>query len=126
MDTKGFDLRYSILGSAAVISSPVLLALGTMAFAITAQAQPGHPAAGRQVAVSPAQAQALSGDVTDRVIVVFKDQLAGLPDTATDAAARSGAVGSVQRGVLSELTRSGAAWHQPEPAPGRGSAAGPQ
>jgi hypothetical protein len=37
MDTKGFDLRPSILRSAAVISSPVLLALGTLAFAATAR-----------------------------------------------------------------------------------------
>jgi hypothetical protein len=64
MDTKGFDLRSSILRSAAVISSPVLLALGTMAFAATAHAQPGRLAAGRQAAVSPAQARGLSGDVT--------------------------------------------------------------
>jgi hypothetical protein len=98
-------LRPSILRGAATISFPVLLALGTMAVpAAAAQAQTGRPAASRQAALSPAQARALSSDVTDKVIVVFKNQVAGLPDTSANAAARSDAVADVQRGVLSELT----------------------
>jgi hypothetical protein len=104
MVTKGFDLRPSILRGAVAIGSPVLLALGTMAAtAATAQAQPGHPAASGQAVLSPAQARALSSDVTDKVIVLFKNQVAGLPDTAANAASRSDAVASLQRGVLSEL-----------------------
>jgi subtilisin family serine protease len=82
-------LRSSILRSAVAVGAPVLLALGSMGVAATAaQAQP----------------RALSSDVTDKVIVVFKNQVTGLPDTSANAAARAGAVGNVQRGVLSELT----------------------
>jgi hypothetical protein len=106
-NTKGLDLRYSILRGATAIGSPVLLVLGTMAVTATAataaQAQASRPGTGGQAGLSPAQARALSSDVTDKVIVVFKNQVAGLPDTSANAAARSGMVRNVQRGVLSEL-----------------------
>jgi hypothetical protein len=97
-------LRPSILRSALAIGSPVLLALGvTAATAATAAAQTTHPAASGQAVLSPARARALSSDVTDKVIVVFKNQVAALPDTPAKATARLAAVGRVQQGVLSEL-----------------------
>src|ERR1700728_1441676 len=71
--------------------------------ATAAQAQPSRPAAGGQSVLSPARAAALSSDVTDKVIVVFKNQVTGLPDTSANAAARSDTVEGLQRGVLSEL-----------------------
>jgi subtilisin family serine protease len=72
--------------------------------AATAQAQTENQAASGQEVLSPAEARALSSDVTDKVIVVFKDQVAGVPDTPAKAAARSVAVNRLQQGVLSELS----------------------
>jgi len=87
------------------VGSPVLLAIAAMAATVaTAQAQPSHPAASGQALLSAAQARALSSNVTDKVIVVFKNQVAGLPDTPANAAARSSAVERLQQGVQSELT----------------------
>ncbi|HMD91108.1 MAG TPA: hypothetical protein VKG80_00550, partial [Trebonia sp.] len=72
---------------AAAIASPVfLLALG--AAATTAHAQ----------------VRALSNTVNDKVIVVFKNQVTGTPDTPANSANRAGMVKSLQRGVMSELT----------------------
>jgi subtilisin family serine protease len=98
--TKGFGLRPSILRSAAAIGSPVLLALGTMAVAATAATAAQAQA---QAQARPSRPAALSSDVTDKVIVVLKNQVTGLPDTSANAATRSDAVESLQRGVLSEL-----------------------
>jgi hypothetical protein len=96
---------------AAAITAPVfLLALATTAAtaatAATTAAQPqtGHGAATGQVTLSPAQARALSVNVTDKVIVVFKNQVTSLPDTTSDAAQRTAMVRSLQQGVMSELT----------------------
>ena len=50
----------------------------------------------------------MPGNATDKVIVVLKNQVTGLPDTPANAAARSVAVKSLQRGVLSQLAASGA------------------
>jgi hypothetical protein len=50
-----------------------------------------------------AQAGTVSIRVTDKVIIVFKDQLPAIPDTPADGAARTGAVRSLQRAVLSQL-----------------------
>ncbi len=41
--------------------------------------------------------------MTDKVIVVFRNQVASLPDTPADSAARVSAVRSLQQGVISEL-----------------------
>ncbi len=104
-------MRYRRVRRAAAITAPViLLALGTAATsAATAQAQAGHPAAGGQAALTPAQARALSANVTDKVIVVFKNQLASVPDTAVNSAMRASTVRSLQAGVMSELAATHAA-----------------
>jgi hypothetical protein len=88
---------------AASITSPVLLlTLGLSA--ATAQAQPGHPAASSPAALTPSQARALSRDVTDKVIVVLKNQATSLPDTVANSARRAATVKHLQSGVMSVLT----------------------
>lgn len=65
------------------------------------------PASG-QAALTPQQAQALSTNVTDKVIVVFKNQLPATPDTPSNAANRVAAVNQVQGSVVHELSQTGA------------------
>jgi hypothetical protein len=89
-------MRYSSLMRGAAISVPVLLA------ALTTTAQAQTTSAG-QPARSVGQARPLSTKVTDKVIVVFKNQLASIPDTARDSARRTADVMSLQRAVRSEL-----------------------
>jgi subtilisin family serine protease len=85
------------------VTSPVLL-LSLAVTATTAQAQPGRAAASGQVVLTSAQAQALSRDVTDKVIVVFKNQVAGLPDTPGNSTRRASTVLQAQQDVKSVLT----------------------
>jgi hypothetical protein len=108
---NGVCVRLARLSNAAAVGSPVLLVLGAIAATAAApataqalvQAQASHPAASGQAVLSRARARALSSDVTDTVIMVFRNQVAGLPDTPAHAAARSVAVADLQRSVLSEL-----------------------
>jgi len=82
--------------------------------AATAQAQVSGPGVGivghasaapaRQPPLTPGLALALSRDVTDKVVIVLRNQLPGLPDTPRDSARRTAAVASTQRAVLRELT----------------------
>ena len=92
------------------IATPVtLVALSSAALPSAAQAQTAALAAGQPAATQPpltaAQAKALSTNVTDKVIVVFKNQFAGLTDAPNDTAARTAAVGSAQSGVMSQLAQ---------------------
>jgi subtilisin family serine protease len=96
-------MRYRSLLRAASITSPVLL-LALAVSPAAAQAQTGQAASSGRVALTAAQAQALSRNVTDKVIVVFKDQVASLPDTAANSARRAATVKQVQQGVMSVLT----------------------
>lgn len=92
-------LRRSLgLVSALVLamSSIALLSAGASAATTT-----GGPA---QAPLTPAQAQALSTNVTKNVIVVFKDQVPSVPDTASTAGTRRSAVAAVQAPVLQELS----------------------
>ena len=61
-----------------------------------------------QAPLTAAQAQALSTNVTDKVIVVFKNQLPATPDSPGNAADRAAAVDQVQAGVVHELAQTGA------------------
>ena len=65
-------------------------------------------AASGQAPLTAAQAQALSANVTDKVIVVFKNQLPATPDSPRNATDRAAAVGQVQAGVVHELAQTGA------------------
>ncbi|HXQ62137.1 MAG TPA: protease inhibitor I9 family protein [Acidimicrobiales bacterium] len=69
---------------------------------VGAAAAGAAPAA--QAPLTASEAQALSANVTDKVIVVFKNQLTATPETATDESARNAAVASVQSPVVHELT----------------------
>jgi hypothetical protein len=53
--------------------------------------------------LTAAEAQALSTDVTDKVIVVFKNQLGAIPETAGNEATRDSAVAGIQNPVVHEL-----------------------
>jgi subtilisin family serine protease len=55
--------------------------------------------------LSAADVARLSADVTHRSIIIFRNQLAGLPASVTIANARIAAVNAAQAGVLAELRR---------------------
>jgi subtilisin family serine protease len=61
-----------------------------------------------QLPLTASQAQALSTNVTDKVIVVFKNQLSATPDSPSNSANRVAAVNQVQSGVVHELAATGA------------------
>jgi hypothetical protein len=61
-----------------------------------------------QAPLTPAEAKSLSTNVTDRVIVLFKNQVPATPDTPAGAALRSAAIAGLQRPVRSELAATGA------------------
>jgi hypothetical protein len=93
-------MQYRSLLRGVAITTPVLLvALSATALSATAQAA----TAGRQAEPTAAQARSLSRGVTDKVIIVFRDQVAGLPDTPANAARRGAVVRSAQSQVLSDL-----------------------
>src|SRR6202035_724349 len=94
-------MRHTGLLRSVAITAPVLL----VALSATAQAATRAPGAhSARAALTAAQARALSRNVTDKVIIVFRNQVAGLPDTPGNAARRSSAVHSVQGQVRSSLT----------------------
>jgi subtilisin family serine protease len=96
-------MRHISLLRAASITSPVLL-LALAVSATTAQAQTSHTAVSSRVTLTPSQARALSRDVTDKVIVVLKNQVTSLPDTTANSARRAATVKHLQAGVLSVLS----------------------
>ncbi len=83
--------------AALVLALPAFLALGPSAVSAT-QLPPLSAGAGA----------ALSSNVDDAVIVVFKDQVPSVPDTPADGAARANAVQGLQSPVLNELAQTGA------------------
>jgi len=58
-----------------------------------------------QAWLTPAQARLLSADVTDKVIVVFRDQITGTPDAVADTAMRTTGAASLQRDAMAELAQ---------------------
>src|ERR1700733_2595286 len=94
--------HWSLPRGAAIISVPVLL-VGLTTAAQAQTAQPRNASRG-QAALTTAQARALSRDVTDKVIVVLKNQVANTPDTPANSATRRAEVRSLQAGVMSDLT----------------------
>jgi len=94
-------MRHTGLLRSVAITTPVLL----VALSATAQAATQAPRTGSaRAGLTAAQARALSRDVTDKVIVVFRNQVSGLPDTPANAARRGSVVSSVQSQVRSSLT----------------------
>src|ERR1700756_2683487 len=94
-------MRHTGLLRTVAITTPVLLvALSATPKAATQAPRTGTARAG----LTAAQARVLSRDVTDKVIVVFRNQVSGLPDTPANAARRGSVVSSVQSQVRSSLT----------------------
>jgi subtilisin family serine protease len=90
-------MRHSRLVRGMAIAVPAAL----LALSVTAEAQAtptGHQAAS-------GHAVKLSTKVTDKVIIVFKNQLTNIPDTARNVAIRRADVTSDQRGVVSQLKK---------------------
>jgi subtilisin family serine protease len=96
-------MRYTRLQRAVSITSPLLL-LALAVNTATAQAQTSQAAVSSRVMLTPSQAQALSRNVTDKVIVVLKNQVSNLPDTPVFSARRAASVKQSQQGVMSVLT----------------------
>ena len=99
-------MRFKRFLRGAAIATPVtLVAMSAVALPSAAQAQTAAPAA--PAAVQPpltaAQAAAWSTNVTDKVIVVFKNQFSGVADTSSNTATRASDVRSAQSGVLTQL-----------------------
>jgi subtilisin family serine protease len=80
-------------------------ALGAPASAATRATESGP---GGVAPLTSTQAAALSTNVTDRVIVVLKNQLTAIPDSPTHAAARTDAVSAAQAPFLTELKQTNA------------------
>ncbi len=91
----------------AIFAVPVL---GAPASAATRAAESGP---GGVAPLTSTQAAALSTNVTDRVIVVLKDQLSAIPDTPAHSTARTDAVSAAQAPFLSELKQTNATARHP-------------
>jgi len=90
-------MRHSRLLRGLAIATPAaLLALSVSAGAQAAPA--GHQAAS-------AHAAKLSTKVTDKVIIVFRNQLTSIPDNVRNAEVRQADVKAAQRGVVSQLAK---------------------
>jgi len=88
-------MRHSRLVRGMAIAVPAAL----LALSVTAEAQ--ATPAGHQAASG--HAVKLSTKVTEKVIIVFKNQLTNIPDTARNVSVRQADVTSDQRGVVSQL-----------------------
>jgi subtilisin family serine protease len=90
-------MRHSRLVRGMAIAVPAAL----LALSVTAEAQAtptGHQAAS-------GHAVKLSTKVTNKVIIVFKNQLTSIPDTTRNVSVRRADVTSDQRGVISQLKK---------------------
>jgi hypothetical protein len=90
-------MRHSRLLRGLAIGTPAAL----LALSVTAGAQ-AAPAGHQAASVHAAK---LSTKVTDKVIIVFKNQLTSMPDTARNAEVRQADVKAAQRGVVSQLAK---------------------
>jgi hypothetical protein len=84
-----------------------VMALFPVVAMVTALPLGGSPVGAAPLTQAPltaAEAQALSTDVNDKVIVVFKNQLTTTPETIGDEATRNAAVAGIQSPVVHELS----------------------
>jgi Peptidase inhibitor I9 len=82
------------------------LTIGGLALTPAANAQTRPPRTAKpavQAALTASQARALSKNVTDKVIVVFKDQFTSTPDTKAFGSRRSASISESQQPVITEL-----------------------
>src|ERR1700684_648551 len=107
------QMRYKRLLRGAPIAPPVpLVAMSAVALPAVAAPQATTRAAAPAAVQPPltaAKAAALSTNVTDQAIVVFKNQIAALADTAGNATARAADVSSTQGAVMTQLSQTHAA-----------------
>ncbi|HYB28284.1 MAG TPA: S8 family serine peptidase, partial [Solirubrobacteraceae bacterium] len=93
------NVRLKQIAVAAVLATTLV----TLVIAPVTSAHSAAGTASRQAPLTAREARALSTKVTDRVIVVFKNQLGSIPDTPSLRARRASAVAAVQAPVVSEL-----------------------
>jgi hypothetical protein len=96
MKHRGLMLRATAVAVPAALTA---LFATAGAQAVSSGHHDASAAAGRAVAASAS----LSTKVTDKVIIVLRNQFTAIPDSRTDAATRSARVASLQRPILSEL-----------------------
>jgi hypothetical protein len=95
--------------------APIVLPALLVAMSMTAQAQGATSQASgtsSRAASAPsgwrpltsAQAEQLSRNVSDKIIVVLRNQLRSVPDTPANSARRSADVSALQKGVIADLT----------------------
>ena len=105
-------MRHGLRIRAVAAASPVVLAAMAITTAGAAHADSASGSNARsgsvttahvQPPLTAAQALALSNNVTDKVIVLFRNQLRSIPDTAANAFRRTAAVRSTQAAVRAEL-----------------------
>ena len=87
---------------AAVLGTAALLPLAASGAAAAAHS-PGRVFKGTKSVLTAAQAERLAAHATQRSIIIFKNQLTGLPARGTTASARIQAANAAQAGVLAEL-----------------------
>jgi len=102
--------RVRFMRGVPVLASVLLVAMGmTTAEAQTASSAGSQATPWRPLAPGSALARQLSRNVTDKVIVVLKNQVSWLPDTPANSARRKAEVASLQQGVLADLSATHAA-----------------
>jgi subtilisin family serine protease len=87
---------------AAVLGTAGLLPLAASGAAVAARS-PDHVFKGTKSVLTAAQAERLAAHATHRSIIIFRNQLTGLPARGATASARIQAANSAQAGVLAEL-----------------------
>src|SRR5215472_12369005 len=92
-------MRFARVLRGAGVAVVLLIAVG-----VNAQAQDIASFARATRAGQPPLTSALASDVTDKVIIVLRNQFPGFPDTPGDSARRSTAVTFAQRAIVRELS----------------------
>jgi Subtilase family/Peptidase inhibitor I9 len=87
---------------AATLGTAALLPLAASGAAVAAHS-PGRVFKGTKSVLTAAQVERLAARATHRSIIIFKDQLTGLPAKGATASARIQAANTAQAGVLAEL-----------------------
>jgi len=94
--------RRSRVRLGALMAAAGLLPLAISGTAAAARS-PGHVFNGKPSVLAAAEIQRLSADATHRSIIIFRNQMSGLPASRSTASARVSAVNAAQAGVLTEL-----------------------
>ena len=90
---------------AALLAAGVLVSLTAGGIALAAHTHNRHVIRGVHTRLSKAEIKRLSAAADKRSIIIFKNQLGRLPNTARGAQARASAAFAAQAGVRAELTQ---------------------